>query len=450
MSQIFLMDKGERVTIFNDRGEPLAERVPLESLSPYRNRAMREILHTLKRTAVIDINKLENSLKKGSVGNTMAIGAECRILGREVDLPIMEHINSIADRVHEMLRVSDDDDTRVEILDSLLIVQIPSIVVATGTGYTQAHLLPATALAYAIIEEFDLGIFDGVDMIKAALLGRYPQTIDPSGGAVSTLISFPTKVEGAAVGYRTLSVNTIVALTGRRTFDAVALSSILEHAAAFESGAAMGPYKRFHLLGMAYQGFNAENMVYELVRDHGKGTVIDIIEDVVHRALNDGVIKVERRLPSGYEIHTPVDASLWNAYASAGLLAATIQNAGASRSAQGAPSAMQFYSDLLAMATSLPGVDFGRALGTATLFEWLTHNSYGGGEVGIFSGEHVVTKGSKGFVIPCAAAAMCLDAGTQMYMPEVTSKNMFKLREVLPVFKDPLSRIAEAANEYGG
>jgi methyl-coenzyme M reductase beta subunit len=444
------MNDVDQVTIYNDRGDPLAEGIPIDALSPYRNQAIRAILHTLKRTAIIDLNKLETSLQNGSVGNTMAIGGECRILGREVDLPIKEHTDSIADRVLGMLRVSDDDDTVVEKLDSLLIVQIPSLVVATGIGYTQAHLLPATALAHAIIDEFGLGIFDGVDMIKSAIMGRYPQTIEPSGGAVSTLISFPTNVEGAGVGYRSLTVNTIVALTHRRTFDAVALSSALEHAAAFESGAATGPYRRYHLLGMAYQGFNAGNMVYELVRDHGKGTVLDIIEDVIARSIEDRVIKLEKELPSGYGMYAASDASMWNAYASAGLLATAIQNAGASRSAQGTPSAMQFYADLLAMATSLPEVDFGRVIGTATAFNWLTHNSYGGGEVGIFSGEHVVTKGSKGFIIPCAAASMCLDAGTMMYMPEVTSKNIFKLSEVLPGLQDPLLRIAEAAKESGG
>jgi len=441
------MSDDERFTIYNDRGAPVAENIHFDALSPYKNRAIKEILHTLKRTAIIDLNKLETSLKSGSLGNTMSVGGECRILGREVDLPITEHTASIAERMYEMLEVADDDDTRVEILDSLLIVQIPSIALETGTEYTQAYLLPATALAHAIIDEFNLGIFDGVDMLKCAIMGRFPQTVTPSGGAVSTLISFPMHIEGAGVAYRTPSVNTIVALAGRRTFDAVALSSVLEHAAAFESGAAIGSYRRYHLLGMAYQGLNAENVVYELVRDHGNATVPDIIDDVTERALRDGVIEIEKKLPSGYEMYSARDASMWNAYASAGLLAAAIQNAGASRCAQGVPSAMQFYSDLLALATSLPGVDFGRALGTATLFEWLTHNSYGGGEVGIFSGEHVVTKGSKGFIIPCAVAAMCLDAGTQMYMPEVTSKNIFRLREVLPILKDPLSRIAE---EIGG
>ncbi|MHC1603967.1 MAG: coenzyme-B sulfoethylthiotransferase subunit beta, partial [Candidatus Syntropharchaeales archaeon] len=104
------MNDADQVTIYNDRGDPLAEDIPIDALSPYRNQAIRAILHTLKRTAIIDLNKLETSLRNGSVGNTMAIGGECRIPGREVDLPIKEHADSIADRVLGMLRVSDDDD----------------------------------------------------------------------------------------------------------------------------------------------------------------------------------------------------------------------------------------------------------------------------------------------------------------------------------------------------
>ncbi|RLG33886.1 methyl-coenzyme M reductase subunit beta, partial [Methanosarcinales archaeon] len=185
------MNDSDRFTIYNDRGVSVAENIHYDALSPYKNSAIREILHTLKRTAIIDLNKLETSLKSGSVGNTMSVGGECRILGREVDLPIKEHAASIAERMREMLKVADDDDTRLEILDSLLIVQIPSIMLETGTEYTQAYLLPATALAHAIIDEFNLGIFDGVDMVKCAIMGRFPQTVTPSGGAVSTLLSFP-------------------------------------------------------------------------------------------------------------------------------------------------------------------------------------------------------------------------------------------------------------------
>ena len=150
-------------------------------------------------------------------------------------------------------------------------------------------------------------------------------------------------------------------------------------------------------------------------------------------------------MPSGFRLYRTRDAARWNAYAAAGLMAAAIHNAGVMRSGQGVPSAMLFYNDLLVTQTGLPGVDLGRALGTSTLYEYLTHNTYGGGEPGTFSAEHPATRGSKGFVIPCAAAAMCLDAGTMMYPPEMTSGKIFKIRKILPEFRDPVKRIADAA-----
>ncbi|MHC1579840.1 MAG: coenzyme-B sulfoethylthiotransferase subunit beta [Candidatus Alkanophagales archaeon] len=443
------MEKEEdRISIYDDRGKLLAEKVPLSAISPLRNAAIRRMLYCLKRTAIVDVKKLEDSLRTASVGGTMAIGCECRILGRELDLPLVENIGAIADEVRKMIRVGEDDDADVKVLDALLVVQLPRARVETAADYSQTYLVTAAAVAYAIVKIFGLGVFDGVDMLKAALLGRYPQTVSPDG-AVSALLTFPTKLETMGVAYRSLTVNTIVALAGKRTFDAVAIAAALEHAAAFESGNALGPYERFQLLGFGYQGLNGENMVYELVREHGRGTLADIIEAVVRRALEDNVIFVEKELPSGFKVYAPRDAALWNAYAAAGLLAATIQCVGASRAVQSAPSAMLFYNDLLEMQTGLPSVDFGRALGTAITYEWLTHATYGGGAPGIMSGEHVVTRASKGFIIPCACAAACLDAGTQIYSPEMTSGKIFKIRRVLPEFHRPLESIAQAAAEVG-
>jgi methyl-coenzyme M reductase beta subunit len=442
------MEEDDFIDIYDDRGEVLCEKIPLNGLNPYKNQAILEILQSIRRTALIDISELENALRTGEVGGTMNVGCECQIPGRELDLGLLDRIDEIADRVKDLLEITPNDDTRVEIADSLMVIQIPSRSFLVATDSSQVYLKPATAIVRAICEIFELGIFDGIEMVKAAVLGRYPQMTAPNG-ALSALLSFPTQVEGGANAYRGIMVNHIIALTNRRTFDAAALASVLEHAAVFESGAALGAYGRYHLFGLAYQGLNANNMVWELLKDHGKGgRITDLIDDVLERALRDRIIEVEREMASGYRLYAAKDAARWNAYASAGLMAAAIQNAGVMRSGQGIPSAMLFYNDLLVMQTGLPGVDFGRALGTATLYEYLTHNTYGGGEPGTFSAEHPATRGSKGFIIPCAAAAMCLDAGTQMYPPEMTSRKIFNLREVLPELKNPVKRIADAAAAF--
>ncbi|OFV67099.1 MAG: methyl coenzyme M reductase subunit beta [Candidatus Syntrophoarchaeum caldarius] len=438
------------IDIYADDGKVLEENIPLEALNPYKNQAILDILQTIRRTALVDISALETTLKKGEVGGTMNVGSECHIPGRELDLPLMDRIEEIREKVKKMLELTPNDDTLVEVVDSLMVIQIPSRSFAIATDSSQVYFKPAIALIGAICDIFELGPFDGPEMVKAAVLGRYPQMISPNG-VMSAILSFPTTIEGAGNAYRSIKVNDIVALANKRTFDAAALGSVFEHGAAFESGNAMGAYRRYHLLGMAYQGFNADNMVWELLRDHGKGgRITDIIDDLVERALRDRVIEVEEKLPSGYTLYSTRDAARWNGYAAAGLMAAAIHNAGVMRSGQGAPSAMLFYNELLTSQTGLPGVDFGRALSTSVVYTFLTHNTYGGGEPGIFSAEHPATRGSRGFIIPCAAAAMCLDAGTMMFPAEATSGKMFKLREILPVFKDPVKKIAAAAAAVSG
>ena len=117
-------------------------------------------------------------------------------------------------------------------------------------------------------------------------------------------------------------------------------------------------------------------------------------------------------------MYEPVDWALWNAYAAAGLLAAVIVNVGAARAAQGVASTVLYYNDMLEYETGLPGVDYGRTEGVGVGFSFFSHSIYGGGGPGTFHGNHVVTRHAKGTAIPCASAAMCLDAGTQMFSVE--------------------------------
>jgi methyl coenzyme M reductase beta subunit len=44
---------------------------------------------------------------------------------------------------------------------------------------------------------------------------------------------------------------------------------------------------------------------------------------------------------------------------------------------------------------------------------------------------------------------MCFDAGTQVFLPEMTSLNRFKLREIMPEMQNPLEKIADAAKLSG-
>ncbi len=124
-------------------------------------------------------------------------------------------------------------------------------------------------------------------------------------------------------------------------------------------------------------------------------------------------------MPSGFKVYTTNDFPLWNAYAAAGMLAAIMVNIGAARASQGIPSTILYYNDLLEHETSLPGVDYGRAMGTSVGMSFFSHSIYGGGGPGLFHGNHVVTRHCEGHSSTQSSQPdAALDAGTQMFSPE--------------------------------
>jgi methyl-coenzyme M reductase beta subunit len=244
--------------------------------------------------------------------------------------------------------------------------------------------------------------------------------------------------------------NHIVAATLKNSLQATSLSSILEQTAMFEMGDAVGAFERMHLLGLAYQGMNADNMVLDLVKDNAKdGTVGSVMNGTIDKARNDGIVSVEKDL-NGFDLYDTNDLAKWNAYAAAGATAATLVNVGAARAAQGVPSTLLYFNDSIEFATGLPGVDFGRAEGVAVGFSFFSHSIYGGGGPGLFNGNHVVTRHSKGFCIPCVAAAMSLDAGTQLFSPESTSGLIKEVFSSVDEFREPLKYVVEAAADIKG
>jgi methyl-coenzyme M reductase beta subunit len=226
-----------------------------------------------------------------------------------------------------------------------------------------------------------------------------------------------------------------------------ALSSIFEQAGVWEMGDAIGQWERYQLLGFAYQGLNANNMLYSTVKENGKnGTIGSVVASVVGKAIEDKVIKVEKTLPSGYKVYTSADIPMWNAYTACATMAATMVNCGALRGAQAVSSTLLYTQDLIERETGLPGCDFGKVQGTAVGFSFFSHSIYGGGGPGVFNGNHVVTRHSKGFAIPCVSVACSLDAGTQMFAPEQTSAGVAVFSEI-DEFREPLKAVAKGAKE---
>ncbi|HIJ00675.1 MAG TPA: coenzyme-B sulfoethylthiotransferase subunit beta, partial [Candidatus Methanomethylophilaceae archaeon] len=425
-------------------GKLIVKDVPLEAISPLRNGAIKRIASMTKRTVAINLAGIEKSLKTGAIG-----GEGCVIKGKEIDIPLVANADKVAKAVKEMVQVYDGDDTIVEVKKDgkQIVVVVPEERLNAGIEYTTGFTAVAAATTQAIIDVFDIPMYKA-NMVKGAVWGRYPQTLTFMGSNLKSILEVPQNNEGAGYALRNIMSNHVVALVGRNAMQGAALSALFEQMGAFEMGDAIGPFERGHLLALAYEGLNANNMVYDLVKKNGKtGTVGTVVESLMERAIDDGVIRVKETLKSGYKVYTTDDLDMWNAYASAGMLAAVMVNVGAARACQGVPSTVLYYGDILEHETGLPSPDYGRAMGTCVGMSFFSHSIYGGGGPGLFHGNHVVTKHAKGVLIPAVTAANCLDAGTQTFSAEATSglfKDVFGgLRE----FSQPLQVVGEEAKK---
>jgi methyl-coenzyme M reductase beta subunit len=425
----------ETIDLYDDEGKLLKSGVTLEKISPLVNPATKKIIDLTKRTIAVNLGGMEKGLKVGKAGKGT-------IMGRELDLDLVANKDALIAKIKEMVDV-EGGDTNVKEFNggNLLLVEAPKARLEAASTYDAAITSVASAVTYAIIDQFDVDMFDA-SMVKAAAWGGYPHTMDLEGAGVSSVLSIPQNNEGLGYALRNIPVNHVVMMTQRNAMQGAALSSTLEQAGEFEMGAAIGPFERAQLLAYAYQGLNANNLVYDLVKANGQtGTIGTVVQSLVERAIEDGVIKAGKK--GGYfQFYDTKDPMLWNAYASAGTMAATMVNCGAGRFAQAVSSTLLYFNDLLEHETGLPGCDYGRVMGTAVGFSFFSHSIYGGGGPGIFNGNHVVTRHAAGVAIPCVVAAAALDAGTQMFSPEGTSKIFGDTYGKVDVFSKPIQQIA--------
>ncbi|WP_129596976.1 coenzyme-B sulfoethylthiotransferase subunit beta [Methanohalophilus profundi] len=431
----------DKIDIYDDRGKLLESGVAIEELAPTRNAAIQRIIGDTKRTVAVNLGGIQKSLATGKMG-----GKGRHMPGREMELDIVENAGAIADSVKEFVQVDGDDDTNIEILGGgkQLLVQLPTARLTAGADYSSSLTVSAAATVQTIVDMFNIDMFNA-PVVKGAVWGGYPQTMDLSGGNVASILNIPQKNEGLGYSLRNIMTNHIAAITEKKAMNSAALSSIFEQAGMFEMGNAVGEFERHQLLGFACQGLNANNVVYDLVKDNGKnGTIGSVVQSVVERAIEDNVIEVDNTAPSGYNFYKANDVSMWNAYASAGQLAATMVNSGAGRAAQNVSSTILYYNDIIEKETGLPGCDMGRAQGTAVGFSFFSHSIYGGGGPGVFNGNHIVTRHSRGFAIPCVSASVALDAGTQMFSIEKTSGLIGDVFGSIKEFREPIKAVAES------
>jgi methyl-coenzyme M reductase beta subunit len=426
----------ETIDLYDDAGKLLKSGVSLEKISPLVNPATRKLIDLTKRTIAVNLGGIEGGLKTGKI-------AKGNILGRELNLDIAGNKDAIVAKIKEMVQVEEGDDTNIREFGGgkLLLVEVPKVRLDAASTYDAAVTSVASATTYAIVEQFGIDMFNA-STVKAAVWGSYPHTMDMVGANVTSVLSNPQNNEGLGYALRNIPVNHVVMMTNRNAMQGAALSSTLEQAGMFEMGNAIGPFERAQLLTYAYQGLNANNMVYDLVKENGQtGTIGTVVQSLVERAVEDKVI-VPGKKGGYFQFYDTKDPMLWNAYAAAGTMAATMVNCGAGRFAQAVSSTLLYFNDLLEHETGLPGCDYGRVMGTAVGFSFFSHSIYGGGGPGVFNGNHVVTRHAAGVAIPCVVAAAALDAGTQMFTPESTSKVYGDTYGQVDVFNKPIQQIA--------
>lgn len=436
-----------KVSLYSDRGHLLVEDVSLKLIHPAINPTTKKIANTIKNTIMVDLGGIERVLRTGELG-----GHHCKIPGREFDVDLVENAAALAEKVQKIFSVYSNNSACAEVLDDgrILLVQPPEELTNVFSTYDGVTMAAAMAVGHGIVDLFDPPYWE-IPNIKAALIGRYSSSVDLLGGKVQHLLNLSTTLEGPGHAFRTIKVNHFAAITNKNAMNAAALAGTTELLGHLESGDCYGPYEKYSLAIYAYQSLNANNLVYDLVRENCKGTVGDVAQCTIDRAVEDGIIKVKERLPSGYALYTARDPVLWNAYVSAGTLAAVMVNVGAARAAQMVTGTMAYYNDAISMRTGLPSADANKLHGIGVVWSFYSHSIYGGGGPGIFHGDSPTIRDSfGGFMIPCGAAAMALDAGTQMFTPERTSSLVGKVFNRYPYMREPIKYLAKGVEEIRG
>ena len=427
--------------LYDDQGKLLKSGVALDKISPLTNAGTLKLIDITKRTVAVNLAGIDNAIKTG-----MMAGKNNQILGYKIKADCVKDCDALSDKIAKMVAVADKDDTKITKVGGgkMILIEVPSARLRAAATYDAASTAVAAATTYAILDQYKIGMFDA-SYVKTAVWGAYPQTMDMQGGNVISVLSIPQNNEGLGYALRNIPANHVAMMTHRNAMQTAALSATYEQAGEFEMGMAIGPFERAQLLLYAFQGLNANNMVYDLVKANGKtGTIGTVVQSTVERAIEDKVIKAGKKGKSGYVFYETKDPMLWNAYTAAGTMAATMVNCGAGRFAQAVSSTLLYFNDLIEHETGLPGCDFGRVMGVAVGFSFFSHSIYGGGGPGVFNGNHVVTRHAAGVGIPCVCVACALDAGTQMFGPEQTSKVYQDTFGQLDEFKKPLQTIAKA------
>ena len=453
------------VDIYNDENECIGKNLPVKAFHPLYNDYIIRISDLFKRSAFINLERLEKNIKRGYHGEMTTVKQdEIRMPQYSKKWNIKSAGPDIVEKMKKKLSLipngaTNGSDLEVYLMggNKIIYVKLPEKMMKISASVAPLYTLTGIALGQSIAEIYDVTPMhdpDGATLIKSSIFGRFPQTLEfGSNCPISTFLKPPHLEEGIGTLFKSQRINNIVALANYRTFDAAALATIIEQLAQFEMGNSLGWFERYHLLGSVYQGFNANNIALDLIKENAEGTVGDVVRSLMNRAYNDDIVYLPSEnypdvQPSGFKMYKTRDYALWNAYTCAGLLAACCVNIGASRAVQGVSAVLGAFGDLVGFESGgLPDPDAGRVMGTGIGFAFYTHSIYGGAGPGAFTMDHVIVRNTSGFLTPCVAAAMCLDAGTQVFSPKLTSAGFFQIREEIPLLQNPVEKVVEAAKK---
>ncbi len=260
----------DAIDLYDDEGKLLKSNVTIDKISPLVNKGAAGIIDLTKRTVAVNLAGIEEALKTGKMG-----GKSNQILGRSMNCSVVKDCDAISAKIKDMVQVTDGDNTKITKIGGgkMLLVEVPSARLDAAATYDAASTSVAAATTYALIDQYKVGMFDG-SYVKGAVWGTYPQTMDMQGGNVVSILSIPQNNEGLGYALRNIPANHAVMMTHRNAMQGAALCATFEQAGEFEMGAAIGPFERAQLLLYGYQGLNANNIVYSLVKENGKtGTI---------------------------------------------------------------------------------------------------------------------------------------------------------------------------------
>ncbi|HJJ31818.1 MAG TPA: methyl-coenzyme M reductase subunit beta, partial [Methanocorpusculum sp.] len=230
------------IDLYDDKGKLLKSNVALEKISPLVNPAIKKIIDTTKRSVAVNLGGMQEALKTGKIGKHQ------QILGRELNLDIVGHVDSIEKKIKEYVSVGNE---KAEIKrfngNKLLLVKVPEARLQSAATYDAALTSVAAATTYAVVDEFKVDMFNA-STVKAAAFGTYPVTMDLAGGACSMIMSIPQNNESLGYALRNIPANQSVMMTHRNAMQGAALSATFEQAGEFEMGNAIGPFERAQLL----------------------------------------------------------------------------------------------------------------------------------------------------------------------------------------------------------